>query len=44
MTNPPTLFHASHSGLAAALRRDPRWAQISRVLHGGKASVLKAAM
>lgn len=36
----PTLFHTSHPGLAAALRRDRRWAQVSCVLHaenGGKA-------
>lgn len=30
----PTLFHTSHPGLAAALRRDPLWAQISANLHG----------
>jgi GNAT superfamily N-acetyltransferase len=24
-----TLFHTSHPGLAAALRRDPLWAQVS---------------
>ncbi|TNJ38300.1 ABC transporter ATP-binding protein [Phaeobacter sp. B1627] len=29
----PTLFHTSHPGLAAALRRDPLWAQTSAVLH-----------
>ena len=31
----PTLFHTSHPGLAAALRRDPRWWQISASLYGG---------
>ncbi|MBB4302371.1 GNAT superfamily N-acetyltransferase [Rhodobium orientis] len=29
-----TLFHTSHPGLAAALRRDPKWTQISAILHG----------
>lgn len=29
-----TLFHTSHPGLAAALRRDPLWAQVSAKLHG----------
>jgi len=31
----PTLFHTSHPGLAAALRRDANWTQISATLHGG---------
>ena len=31
-------FHTSHPGLCAALRRDPRWEQISAVLHGGQRS------
>lgn len=31
----PTLFHTSHPGLAAALRRDPKWIQTSAVTHGG---------
>lgn len=31
----PTLFHTSHPGLAAALRRSPRWTQVSGVLYGG---------
>jgi GNAT superfamily N-acetyltransferase len=31
----PTLFHTPHPGLAAALRRDPLWAQVSAPLHGG---------
>ena len=30
----PTLFHTSHPGLAAAIRRDPCWAQISAMLYG----------
>jgi len=30
----PTLFHTSHPGLAAALRRDRRWAQTSAMLYG----------
>lgn len=29
-----TLFHTSHPGLAATLRRDPKWTQVSAVLHG----------
>ncbi len=31
----PTLFHTSHPGLAAALRRNPNWTQVSATLHGG---------
>lgn len=31
----PTLFHTSHPGLAAALRRSPMWAQVSAGLYGG---------
>ncbi|MBY0393959.1 MAG: hypothetical protein K2Q27_11925 [Novosphingobium sp.] len=30
----PTLFHTSHPGLAAALRRAPQWTQVSGRLHG----------
>ena len=30
----PTLFHTSHPGLAAGLRRDPCWEQISAMLCG----------
>jgi len=30
-----TLFHTSHPGLAAALRRDKRWTQVSAALIGG---------
>lgn len=29
-----TLFHTSHPGLAASLRRDRKWRQISAVLYG----------
>ena len=29
-----TLFHTSHPGLAAALRRDPKWTQVSARLYG----------
>ena len=31
----PTLFHTSHPGLCAALRRDRRWVQVSAVMYGG---------
>ena len=30
----PSLFHTSHPGLAAALRRSPLWTQVSARLHG----------
>ena len=30
----PTLFHTSHPGLCAGLRRSSDWAQVSAVLHG----------
>jgi GNAT superfamily N-acetyltransferase len=30
----PTFFHTSHPGLAAALRRDPKWRQCSAMLCG----------
>ncbi|WP_029056957.1 ABC transporter ATP-binding protein [Stappia stellulata] len=30
----PTLFHTSHPGLAAALRRSPLWVQVSSTLFG----------
>lgn len=29
-----TIFHTTHPGLCAALRRDPSWCQVSAVLHG----------
>jgi energy-coupling factor transporter ATP-binding protein EcfA2 len=39
----PTLFHTSHPGLAAALRRDPKWTQVSGALCGqNKARCLKS--
>ena len=31
----PSLFHTSHPGLCAALRRDCKWAQVSAELYGG---------
>lgn len=31
----PTLFHTSHPGLCAALRRDKRWVQVSAKMYGG---------
>lgn len=34
----PTLFHTSHPALAAALRRDPLWTQVSATLYGGRRS------
>jgi GNAT superfamily N-acetyltransferase len=37
-------FHTSHPGLCAALRRDPRWEQISAVMHGGQRSKSKASL
>lgn len=33
-----TSFHTSHPQLCGALRRDPRWRQLSAVLHGGSKS------
>jgi hypothetical protein len=29
-----TIFHTSHPGLCAALRRDPKWVQLSASLYG----------
>lgn len=45
----PTQFHTSHPGLCAALRRDPKWVQISATLHGSSkrksaASIARSAM
>lgn len=45
----PTIFHTSHPGLAAALRRDPNWRQCSAMLYGGskqrsKDSVKRSAL
>jgi GNAT superfamily N-acetyltransferase len=31
-----TLFHTAHPGLVAALRRDPKWKQVSATLAGGQ--------
>lgn len=39
----PAYFHTSHPGLAAALRRDPRWRQVSANLCGSsKASSMRS--
>jgi GNAT superfamily N-acetyltransferase len=40
----PTLFHTSHPGLAAALRRDPLWTQVSANLYGGRRSKSAASI
>lgn len=45
----PTLFHTSHPALAAALRRDACWTQVSATLHGGdrvrsRASMIRSAV
>lgn len=40
----PTLFHTSHPGLAAALRRDPRWTQVSGALFGQNRERSKASL
>jgi len=40
----PTLFHTSHPGLCAALRRDPRWTQVSGSLIGSNRQRCKDAM
>lgn len=37
-----SLFHTSHPGLAAALRRDPAWRQLSAVLHGAEGNAKHA--
>jgi GNAT superfamily N-acetyltransferase len=37
------LFHTSHPGLSAALRRDPHWVRVSAVLHGGNKAASKAS-
>ncbi|WP_325436893.1 hypothetical protein [Pseudomonas nitroreducens] len=39
-----TLFHTSHPGLAAALRRDRRWTQVSGGLVGGNRAKSKATI
>ena len=40
----PTLFHTSHPGLAAALRRDPKWTQVSAKLHGDNRDRCRASI
>ena len=40
----PTLFHTSHPGLAAALRRDPAWTQVSGGLVGDSKARSQASM
>lgn len=40
----PTLFHTSHPGLCAALRRMPQWAQVSASLYGGNKAKSEASM
>jgi energy-coupling factor transporter ATP-binding protein EcfA2 len=37
-------FHTSHPGLCAALRRDPRWRQLSAVLHGSSKAKSRASL
>lgn len=39
-----TLFHTSHPGLAAALRRDPMWAQVSAALFGQSKARSRASL
>lgn len=40
----PTLFHTSHPGLAAALRRSGQWAQVSAYLVGASKARSQASM
>ena len=40
----PSLFHTSHPGLCAALRRDCKWAQVSAELYGVNKRNSKATM
>lgn len=40
----PTLFHTSHPGLCAALRRDPKWTQVSGRLVGENRERSKASL
>lgn len=40
----PTLFHTSHPGLCAALRRDPKWTQVSGRLVGQNRERSKASL
>lgn len=39
-----TLFHTAHPALCQALRRDPKWRQISGALHGGNRKKSNLAM
>ena len=39
-----TLFHTSHTGLAAALRRHPSWTQVSAALCGGNGARSQAQL
>lgn len=39
-----TIFHTSHPGLCAALRRDPNWRQVSAHLYGGNKKKSAASM
>lgn len=40
----PTLFHTSHPGLCASLRRSSDWVQVSAKLHGNNKARSKATM
>ena len=40
----PTLFHTSHPGLCAALRRAPQWTQVSASLVGSNREASKATL
>lgn len=40
----PTLFHTSHPGLCAALRRYPQWVQVSAKLYGGNKARSRRSM
>jgi len=40
----PTLFHTSHPGLAAGLRRSPLWAQVSCHLYGANKARSRASL
>lgn len=39
-----TQFHTSHPGLVAALRRDPKWSQVSAVLYGGSGAASRRSL
>lgn len=40
----PTLFHTSHPGLCAGLRRDKKWVQVSAQIYGGNKNHSAASM